>query len=77
MIVLQRRFSNVVISDTEISPTLEAGAGGGGNNLPMIIDEHNEHSDGHGFIQLNSNGADWSHVESRGECKRTTTMCDY
>ena len=27
-IVLQRRFSNVFVCDTEISPTLEAGAGG-------------------------------------------------
>ena len=27
-IVLQRRFSNVIVCDTEISPTLEAGAGG-------------------------------------------------
>lgn len=37
MIVLLRRFSNVLISETEICPTLEAGAGGGGNNLPMIM----------------------------------------
>lgn len=36
-IILQRRFSNVILSYDDIAPTLEAGAGGGGNNLPMII----------------------------------------
>ena len=36
-IVLQRRFSNVIVSETETSPTLEAGAGGGGNNLPIVL----------------------------------------
>jgi len=35
--VLQRRFSNVTVSDGEVSPTIEAGAGEGGNNLPMIL----------------------------------------
>lgn len=38
MIVMQRRFSNVTVSDTEVSPTIEAGGGEGGNNVPMIID---------------------------------------
>ena len=38
MIILQRRFSNVIITETEICPTLEAGAGEGGNNLPMIME---------------------------------------
>lgn len=38
MIVLQRRFSNVIISDCDVSPTIEAGSGEGGNNLPMIVD---------------------------------------
>ena len=38
VLVVQRRFSNVTVSDTEISPTIEAGGGGeGGNNLPMIL----------------------------------------
>lgn len=37
MIVLQRRFSNVIVMESEICPTLEAGAGEGGNNLPMIV----------------------------------------
>lgn len=28
----------MTIQDTEICPTLEAGAGEGGNNLPMVLD---------------------------------------
>ena len=28
----------MIVTDTEISPTLEAGAGEGGNNMPIIID---------------------------------------
>lgn len=35
---MQRRFSNVIVTETDISPTIEAGAGEGGNNLPMILD---------------------------------------
>ena len=42
MIMFQRRFSNVFVDETEISPTLEAGAGQGGNNLPMICVKPNE-----------------------------------
>lgn len=38
MIVMQRRFSNVIVQDTDISPTIEAGGGEGGNNLPMIVE---------------------------------------
>ena len=38
-IVLQRRFSNIIVQDTEIAPTIEAGGGEGGNNLPMILYE--------------------------------------
>lgn len=38
MIVVQRRFSNVLVSKTEISPTIEAGGGEGGNNVPMIVE---------------------------------------
>lgn len=30
MLIMQRRFSKVMVSDSEISPTLEAGAGGAG-----------------------------------------------
>lgn len=37
MIVMSRRFSDVRIYDTEISPTLENGTGEGGNNLPMVL----------------------------------------
>ena len=28
----------MIVKETEICPTLEAGAGEGGNNLPMILD---------------------------------------
>lgn len=27
----------MVVNETDVSPTLEAGAGGGGNNLPMVL----------------------------------------
>ncbi len=37
MLILQRRFSDVLLCDEDVAPTLEAGAGGGGNNLPMIM----------------------------------------
>jgi len=37
--VLKRRFSNVEVLDGKVSPTLEAGCGEGGNNVPMIMDE--------------------------------------
>ena len=37
--MLQRRFSKVIVQDTEIAPTIEAGGGEGGNNLPMILYE--------------------------------------
>lgn len=37
MIVLQRRFSNIRIAETEISPCLESASGGGGGNLPMVL----------------------------------------
>lgn len=40
MLVLQRRFSNVIVQDTDISPTIEAGGGEGGNNLPMIVADY-------------------------------------
>ena len=36
-IVIQRRFSDVIVRDTDIAPTIEAGGGEGGNNLPMIL----------------------------------------
>ena len=39
MICLQRRFSQVNIYENDISPTLEAGAGEGGNNTPMVTQE--------------------------------------
>ena len=35
--MIQRRFSNVKVMDTERCPCIEAGAGEGGNNLPMVL----------------------------------------
>lgn len=40
MIVIQRRFSDVRVKETEISPTIEMSGGGGGGNLPMVVVEH-------------------------------------
>lgn len=45
MIVVTRRFSNVNVADTEVSPCLEEGSGKGGNNLPMIIEETDNGTD--------------------------------
>lgn len=39
-IALQRRFSTVNVFLDGITPTLEAGAGQGGNNMPMILENH-------------------------------------
>ena len=40
MIVIQRRFSNVIVTESETSPTIEAGmAHGGGASPPMILQE--------------------------------------
>lgn len=41
VLVLQRRFSDIRIYDTEICTCLESGGGEGGNNLPMIVEEAN------------------------------------
>ena len=37
-LVMERRFSDIRVSDTDISPTIEAGVGDGGNNLPMVME---------------------------------------
>ena len=37
VLVLQKRFSNVTVQYTDVSPTIEAAAGGGGNNLPIVL----------------------------------------
>lgn len=37
MLVLQRRFSDVKITETSKSPTLEAAMGEGGNNIPIVL----------------------------------------
>ena len=36
-IMVQRRFSDVNVMETDVCPTIEAGAGEGGNNLPMVM----------------------------------------
>lgn len=41
-IVLMRRFSDVRVYTNGISPTIENRAGGGGGNLPMILQNRNE-----------------------------------
>ena len=38
MICLQRRFSSVNVSEDGITSTLEAGAGEGGNNMPIVLE---------------------------------------
>lgn len=40
LMILTRRFSNVTIKEKDISPCIEAGAGEGGNNLPIIAIEY-------------------------------------
>lgn len=42
--MLQRRFSNIKVMDTEICPCIEAGAGEGGNNLPIILESTQNHA---------------------------------
>ena len=42
MILIQRRFSNVSIWETEICPTLENAMGAGGGNIPIIYDERTD-----------------------------------
>ena len=44
MLVLQRRFSDLIIRETDCSPTIEAGGGEGGNNLPMILESNQNHA---------------------------------
>jgi len=37
VIILQKRFSNVNVQYTNVSPTIEAAAGMGGGNLPIVL----------------------------------------
>lgn len=37
MLVIQRRFSVVICTETDACPTLENAMGAGGNNIPMVI----------------------------------------
>lgn len=46
MMCLQRRFSSVNVYEDGITPTLEAGAGEGGNNMPIVL-EGNGQRDSH------------------------------
>lgn len=39
MILVQKRFSNVSVKDTEICFTLENAMGAGGGNIPIILAE--------------------------------------
>lgn len=48
MIVIRKRFSDVRIYETEISPTLEADMGTGGGNQPIILEVHDEAEDKEG-----------------------------
>jgi len=45
MIVIRKRFSDVRIYETEISPTLEADMGTGGGNQPIVLEVRNEVED--------------------------------
>jgi len=36
---------NVIVTETDIAPTIEAGSGAGGNNLPMILDKATDDKD--------------------------------
>lgn len=45
MIVIMRRFSDIRIYDTGVSPTIEMAGGGGGGNLPMVVQTKNETED--------------------------------
>ena len=62
--IIQRRFSNVNTFDNEISPTLEAGAGEGGNNMPMVMgcDLYNQTITGNVSKTLNAIKSDSDHV---------------
>ena len=37
MILIQRRFQNVIIKETEICFTLENAMGAGGGNIPIVV----------------------------------------
>lgn len=37
VLVLQRRFSNVLVEQTNTSPTLEVAMGCGGGNIPIVL----------------------------------------
>ena len=41
---MRRRFSNVEITESEVSPTIEAGGGMGGNNMPMVLESNQNHA---------------------------------
>lgn len=46
MILVQKRFSNVFVNETEICFTLENAMGAGGGNIPIILIEVDDDSSG-------------------------------
>ena len=38
LLVMSRRFSDIRVYESDVSPTIETGSGDGGNNLPMVLD---------------------------------------
>lgn len=44
VLILQRRFSDVLLYDEDVAPTLEAGAGEGGNNVPIVLESNQNHA---------------------------------
>lgn len=38
LLVISRRFSDIRVYESDVSPTIETGSGDGGNNLPMVLD---------------------------------------
>lgn len=64
-IIVQRRFSNVIVTDTDVAPTLEAGGGGGGNNLPMILEPYVVETD----TTIKIGGASVSRLGGQDKCQ--------
>lgn len=75
---MQRRFSDVRVKDVEICPTLEQGAGGGGGNVPMILDTL-VFDEAQVTSPINGNNPSWGascHTLSK-ECGRIDVIIKY
>ena len=61
---LQRRFSNVNVYENGVTPTLEAGAGEGGNNMPMVMgcDLYNQTATGDVAMSITGAATDPHHI---------------